>query len=162
MENASKALLMAAGTLIGMLIISLAVYLFTSFGSRADQIRKDNAKLQIDQFNTQFTSYVGKEGNTIYDVVTAANLATQNNIYYEFVKRNTVAKGQDNYISVEFKNSDISKYNNQTIERGFNENMRNVTNNYNELIQADLAKMQDDLTRYDCKVEISPTTRKSV
>ena len=40
MENASKALLMAAGTLIGMLIISLAVYLFTSFGSRADQMEK--------------------------------------------------------------------------------------------------------------------------
>ena len=32
MENASKALIMAGGVLIGVLIISLAVYLFVSFG----------------------------------------------------------------------------------------------------------------------------------
>ena len=31
MENASKALIIAAEVLIGLLIISLAVYLFTSF-----------------------------------------------------------------------------------------------------------------------------------
>ena len=33
MENASKALLMAAGVLIGVLILSLAVYLFENFGT---------------------------------------------------------------------------------------------------------------------------------
>ena len=33
MENASKALLMAAGVLMGILIISLAVFLFVTFGA---------------------------------------------------------------------------------------------------------------------------------
>jgi len=33
MENASKALLMAAGVLIGLLVLSLMVYLFASFAS---------------------------------------------------------------------------------------------------------------------------------
>lgn len=34
MENASKALIMAGGVLIGILILSLAVYLFIDFGGK--------------------------------------------------------------------------------------------------------------------------------
>ena len=33
MENASKALIMAASVLLGVMIISFAVYLFSTFGS---------------------------------------------------------------------------------------------------------------------------------
>ena len=33
MENASRALIMAAGVLVGVLLLSLAVYLFTIFGN---------------------------------------------------------------------------------------------------------------------------------
>lgn len=107
MENASKALIMAAGLLIGILILSLAVYLFVSFGSTSSELHKQNEEKQIEQFNSQFTSYEGKEGITIYDVVTIANLATENNIYYDFEKRNTLTDGKDNYISVQFKNTSI-------------------------------------------------------
>ena len=64
MENASKALIMAAGVLIGVLIISLAVYLFVSFGKTSEGIHTQNAKKQIDQFNAKFTSY---ENNKYYD-----------------------------------------------------------------------------------------------
>ena len=38
MENASKALLMAGGVLIGILILSLAVYLFITFGAESKEI----------------------------------------------------------------------------------------------------------------------------
>ena len=40
MENASKALLLAAEVLIGMLVLSLMVYLFITFGSNAAKINK--------------------------------------------------------------------------------------------------------------------------
>ena len=40
MENASKALIMAAGVLIGILILSLAVYLFVSFGNTSRELHK--------------------------------------------------------------------------------------------------------------------------
>ena len=59
MENASKALIMAGGVLIGVLIISLAVYLFVSFGQTSAEINSQNAQKQISQFNSQFTSYEG-------------------------------------------------------------------------------------------------------
>lgn len=159
MENASKALLMAAGILIGMLILSLAVYLFVSFGTTAAELHKQKEEQQLQQFNSQFTSYVGKEGITIYDVVTVANLATENNIYYEFEKRDKVADGKDNYISVTFRNSSIREYNERQIEKGDNYTRNNI--DYNQLINLDLSNMEiTDLTQYKCEVEISETTQR--
>lgn len=89
MENASKALIMAGGVLIGILIISLAVYLFVDFGSTSAQINAQNSQKQITEFNSKFTSYEGykdKDGNwkiTIYDIITLASYAKENNQYYE-------------------------------------------------------------------------------
>ena len=40
MENASKALLMAASVLVGVVILSLAVYLYISFSGSANEIGK--------------------------------------------------------------------------------------------------------------------------
>lgn len=177
MENASKALIMAASVLIGILILSLVVYLFTSFAGTSAQIHEENAKKQIDQFNSQFTSYVGKEGITIYDVVSVANLATENNRYYEFGKRTSVPDAnnvKDNYISVVYSNSNITTggYNNNTIEKGYDTSTSYITQYYNTLISLDLKSMQNKtdengtlyqaLTEYDCQAEISPVTRKSV
>lgn len=85
MENASKALIMAAGVLIGILIISLAVYLFVDFGSTSAEINAQNAEKQITQFNSKFTSYADKE-LTIYDVITVVNYAKENNKYYDGLK----------------------------------------------------------------------------
>ena len=82
MENASKALLMAASVLIGTIILSLAAYLYISFSSSANEMGKQMEEGQLQQFNNRFTSYVDKEDLTIYDVVTVANLARDNNRYY--------------------------------------------------------------------------------
>ena len=168
MENASKALLMAASVLIGIIIISLAVYLFASFGSGSARMHEQKKEQQLNQFNSQFTSYVGKEGITIYDVVSIANLATETNIYYEFPKR--VADGKDNYISVKFVNSAIMNYHNKTIEKGFGDSATAIRDYYNQLIATDLEHMQNKtdekgtnylvLTQYDCQVKLSEITKR--
>lgn len=82
MENASKALLMAAGVLMGILVLSLAVFLFANFGSTSSQIRSDITSNQLTQFNTQFTIYDGRDDITIYDIISVANLAKENNNNY--------------------------------------------------------------------------------
>lgn len=88
MENASKALIMAGGILIGLLIISLAVYLFVDFGRTAADINNQNAEQQIVEFNSKFTkyeSYKDNDGNwktTIYDIISLAGYAKENNEYY--------------------------------------------------------------------------------
>ena len=83
MENASKALIMAGGVLIGVLVISLAVYLFVSFGQTSAEINDENSQKQLTQFNSKFTSYEGKKNLTIYDAITVAGYANENNKYYD-------------------------------------------------------------------------------
>ena len=104
MENASKALIMAASVLIGVLILSLAVYLFVTFGASSAQMHKQIDENRLNEFNTQFTSYEGKSGLTIYDVITVANLATENNKNYEFFnKKNPLdIKESEFYVAVFF------------------------------------------------------------
>ena len=82
MENASKALIMAGGVLIGILIISLAVYLFVDFGSTSAQINDQNAQKQITEFNSKFTAYEGYKDTTIYDIISLAGYAKEYNEYY--------------------------------------------------------------------------------
>ena len=79
MENASKALIMAGGILVGILVMSLFIYLIVSFGATSDKLHEQNAQTQINQFNTQFTIYTDKENITIYDIISVANLARENN-----------------------------------------------------------------------------------
>lgn len=145
MENASKALLMAASVLIGILVLSLAVYLFVSFGSTSAEIRKQNAAQQISQFNSQFTSYEEKTC-TIYDVISVASLAKENNNYYGLT---TPTGGKDNYIKVNLE------------DKGTIENK--TTAEYDGIINSDvetISPSNDSLPRYKCKVEISPTTER--
>ena len=83
MENASNALIMAAGVLIGVLILSLAIFLITDFGQTSSEINRRITDQQLVEFNANFTSYEGKEGLTIYDIVSVAGFARENNNYYD-------------------------------------------------------------------------------
>lgn len=155
MENASKALFIAAGVLIGILILSLAVYLIVSFGSNSAEIHKQNIEQQIAQFNNQFISYEGKEC-TIYDVVTVANLATENNKYYEL---NAKTGGKDNYISVQLVNAPHIQ--SLTHSGGYIEGNDSQPVDYNAIIQRDLQNMPNqELAKYKIEVNISQTTQR--
>lgn len=107
MENASKALIMAASILIGIMILSLAVFMFMNFASTSSDIHEQVQQDQINQFNTQFTSYVDKEGITIHDVVTVANLAKENNQYYDLTEN----EANNYYIAVVLKRKTGSSVN---------------------------------------------------
>lgn len=165
MENASKALIMAAGVLIGIILLSLMVYMFTNFAITSAEVHKENEQNQLNQFNSQFTSYEAKEGLTIYDVVTVANLATENNIYYEHPPANNNIPKDNSYISVILINSNLTTvYNKKHIEKGYvdarNSNYKQqVTNYYNDLIKQALNDVvNDSLREYTCKTEISNIT----
>ena len=60
MENASKALIMAAEVLIGVLILSLMVYLFVSFGSTAAEVNEQMDESKLAEFNSQYDKYKDK------------------------------------------------------------------------------------------------------
>ena len=79
MENASKALLMAAGVLVGVLILSLMVTLFTSASMLSKDYDETKSAEAVQRFNANFIKYVGKD-LTIHDAVTISNFAKANGV----------------------------------------------------------------------------------
>lgn len=97
MDNASKALFMAASVLLGVMLISIGVYLFSIYGDYTSSMYARIESAQIEQFNTQFLKYsgqrqaadgIGTEDTlcTIHDIASLANLARKNNIETEVVQ----------------------------------------------------------------------------
>ena len=79
MENASKALLIATGLLLSVIIISLIVVTLTTVKAVSEEYDSKMNNNEINQFNTQFTKFYGKDIE-IQDVMTLANLvASWNN-----------------------------------------------------------------------------------
>ena len=133
MENASKALLMAAGVLIGVLIMSLAVYLFVSFGATSADVHEKVRINQINKFNSQFTKYEGKEEVTIHDVISVAKLAKDLNTKNEYTNTDK------NYIRVYLDNNIF-----ETL----------TDNEYTNKIKYMLQNNSVNEKRYDCKITI--------
>lgn len=79
MENASKALLMAGGILIGVLILALMVTLFLSSRELSEEYEKTKQSEAVQQFNVNFTKYLG-QNLTIHQVITITNFANENNV----------------------------------------------------------------------------------
>ena len=75
MENATKALLMAAGVLIGIVILSLGVYLYGTIGNYVQMSQEEMNNQALIKFNTQFYNYTAIENQkyTFQDIITIAN-----------------------------------------------------------------------------------------
>lgn len=107
MENASKALIMAGGMILAIMIISLLVYawsLFSKYQSSQDDLAdiEDTAK-----FNEQFTNYDRKDVQG-YELLSLVNKV----IDYNYRKSNdAAAKSDDKYrpITVVINLGDVSK-----------------------------------------------------
>ncbi len=163
MENASKALLMAAGVLIGVLILSLAVYLFVSFGITSAELHKLNEENDIHEFNIQFTQYEGKSDVTIYDVVTVAGLARNNNEYYGYNDNEDSQNENNYYITVNLlgKQNDLQRTDKKDVINQLLTNEMLTTNNDDSYytIQGNTATdTQNRLPTYTCTTEINPVT----
>ena len=104
MENATKALIISAGILIGMIVLSMGVYLYSAVGTYVKQSHENIERQSIEKFNTQFYNYMSDEDEifSFQDVVTVANIAYENNSKYnlslsEFDKNDI---GKNNYVQV--------------------------------------------------------------
>ncbi len=153
MENASKALIMAASVLVGIMVLSIGVYLFSIFGGFSSQIEKELSKKEIDEFNAKFTkyqSYKDEDGNwqnlcRAQDIVTISNLAKENNKNYEYTNAD---KNASYYITVNVKNSTkIYNFEQKTAEYyiDFMKEYSIETGTTNNIF-------------YSCEVEIDPVT----
>lgn len=159
MENASRALLMAASVLISIMVISLGTYLFSIFGNYTKQINANLSAKQKEEFNAQFTKFEDGELCTVYDIVTVINLTkNSNNQYEEYVNKiaRTAEDKKDSntyiYVDILKDSNENQNINELSSEIDLNDfiNKNNQTINYGEKI------VYNNL--YKCSVEISNQT----
>lgn len=77
MENASKALLLGGGILIGLIVMSIGVYLFASYSGNATSYDQSRQATETRKFNVNFTKFEGRTDITIQEIVTLAKFAKQ-------------------------------------------------------------------------------------
>lgn len=116
MENASKALLMTASILIGLIILSLGVYLVNTFKSFS-QDYNDSLEIQrMQQFNAQFTAFSTRSNISIHEIMTLTNYAK------EFNNTNNIESTNNQYIKVYIKFNEKGKKFNLTNESTYPNN----------------------------------------
>lgn len=111
MENASKALLIAGGFLIAMIIASFGVYLYSVYHEHSENMLAAMSEKEISEFNAQFTAFEGRD-LTINEVVSILNLVRENN---------TTKSGNEYKIDIEIISNGIL---------GFALNLTNCINEY--------------------------------
>ncbi len=77
MENISKALLIAAGVLIGILVLTIAVYLFINFGKTSREYAEKLNKIEIQKYNGNFDKFIGRDDITAQEIVTTISIIQQ-------------------------------------------------------------------------------------
>ncbi len=135
MENATQALYIAVGVLIGILILSLIVYLYTTMGGYAANTQKEVEKNNISKFNDEFLKYSRLDEVNIQDVITVKNYALETN------------KEDANY------NPDVNRANNNNGYIDVYLNQRLVLKANNEQLLKNKMK-----SKFTCRVEINSTT----
>lgn len=106
MENASKALLMAGGILVGVLILALMVTLFLSSRELSTGYEQTKQSEAVQQFNVNFTKYLG-QNLTIHQVVTICNFAYDNTTHK--VSVNNISDKKSNPYTVDKIKDNLDK-----------------------------------------------------
>jgi len=79
MDNASKALIMAGGILIGVLIISVSLYIFTTARGLADDSNREMKINAAESFNRFYQSFDNNSTITGLDALNIINKAKDDN-----------------------------------------------------------------------------------
>ena len=146
MENASKALLMAGGVLIGIMVISFMVLVLRKAGKMSAQYDNQIANNELTKFNGQFEIY-DKNDNNFFDVITVANLA------YDINKKNGYDEQNSVIVEVGDGSNVYSISSNAELPKGhFLKNNQKIYIYSSEegpsLIEKYGARKQDDSTQY--------------
>lgn len=168
MENASKALIMAASVLLGIMIISVGVTLFNSFSKFGKETIEKVESTKITEWNNNYLKYYGKivkEENgkikslpiqvTAHDIISIINNARQNNIDYFGQNTNEWPGKNENYYYVQI---DINGAKNGISAEKWTEEMKN-----NFLKENTLENGNTEIKYYKCiNYEISPVTKRVI
>ena len=97
MENASKALLMTASILVGLIILSLGIYLVNTFRTFSQDYNDSMEIKRMQQFNAEFTALATRSNISMHEILTLVNYAN------EFNSTNEIEVGDSQHIDVNIK-----------------------------------------------------------
>lgn len=95
MENASKALIYAGEILVGVLLLTLMVFLFQSLGTFSGTVDQNIETKNINEFNAPLEKYRGRKDITAHDIITMGNYARQYNEKIESKKLKIIIEDVD-------------------------------------------------------------------
>lgn len=78
MENAVKALLIAGGVLLGIIIISAGVNLYTNMSKDSKQYSSKAETVNLQSFNARFEKYQGRTDVKPQEIISIYNFIEQN------------------------------------------------------------------------------------
>lgn len=156
---------MAAEVLVGVMIISVGVYLFQTFANYSQENYQKMEDTQIAEFNQQFIKFYGKNEDravecTIHDIVGIANLAKQYN-YQNNVEDESGASEATSYIQVKLKvnNSIYGNYTNNNLEKCTEGELTNLIKKYD--LAVDINGNKTEVLYFNCvNYTINNTTRR--
>lgn len=131
MENASRALIMAASILLGVMIISVGVALFNSFSATGKSTIEKMEEKEINQWNNNYLKYENSEKITAHDIITVINHAQANNrLYFENEQPNKYAENMY-YVQVDIDNiKNVEKWNEEKKNEFLKNNSLDDTDKY--------------------------------
>jgi len=114
MDNAADALYIAVGILIGLIILSVGVILFSTYSNIGEAYELEQSKEAIAKFNSKFTKFEDRTNITTQEIVSIHNFIKEYNaendaniqIEYptgitnrdlEFIKEDSLDGGEINY-----------------------------------------------------------------
>lgn len=77
MENATKALLIAGGVLISIMVILAGIYLHSVLSEQSAQYKDIISATELEKFNSKFNVYIGRKNITAQEIISAVNLAKE-------------------------------------------------------------------------------------
>lgn len=172
MENASKALLIAGGVLIAILVASMGIYFARSMADQEAKIYARMEDTERTKFNQQFTQFSNqlrydKDSDTyksdninIQDIITLIHLAKNSNKKNEFTNAMAPDNSQNDtslYVTVNIENSSLCDSINDLLESPY------ACNNAEQFTDKILTKIlnkevKDNNKLYSCKIEINKNT----
>ena len=161
MENASRALLIAAAVLLGVMIISIGAFLIFTFGGYAAEVEIERAEAEISAFNAKFLKYEGADNITIHQIITLANMAIENNKQYELTNAN--AGDESTYYVQVIANVKTKTSSNRKTNLTLLNASGNPMVDFNEIIEENSydIELENRQVLYRCKsIKISSITRR--
>ena len=146
MENATKALIMAGEILISLTVISIMVYVITTFGSFSANMNEEMATKETEVFNQHFWDFSGRINITADEIVGLINFAWERNSetelsFTEYATNNNKAQNAD-WVNIFIHNSTSDTIN---VFKDLLPQSGNITNN----IDVARKQLKDFLEKYN-------------